>query len=188
VTIAEDPDLSLPITWTKDCDHRFKVESLALDRESYKSTGGDILPNDVITTINGEALYGPKKSVVFTSKDGGFTLKDLRVVAVVDGKQAHFNDISLGMSVCEFDRQVVTSDKQFNELLESTDGKDVRYTITFDNVAAEVSTKTLEAFITEFKKITYPAELEFLRWVPAARVTSTYYSSCGTVVCGMAPA
>jgi len=63
VIIAEDPMVSLPITWTKDSDHRFRVVSSTLDSESYKSTGGDILANDVISEINGEDLYERRKTV-----------------------------------------------------------------------------------------------------------------------------
>jgi len=113
-------------------------------------------------------------------------LQDLTVVRVEDGKQAQSNDILLGMVVREFDGQVVKSDKHFTELMESTTGSDVTYKITFG--FSVVSPKTLETFTEEFQKINYPLELEFRRWVPAARATSTYYSSCGTVVCGMAPA
>jgi len=126
---------------------------LTLDRGSYKSTGGDILPNDVITKINGEDLYGPRKTVEFKGKDAGFILKDLTVVVVEDGKQAQSNSILVGMVVCEFDGQFVTSDKHFNELMESTTGSDVTYRITFDNVSADVEPKTLETFITEFQHI-----------------------------------
>jgi len=134
VTIAKDPKLNLPITWTKDSDQRFMVVSLTLDRGSYESTGGDIIANDIITKINDEDLYGPRKTVEFERKDAGFVLKDLKVIFVEDGKQAQSNDILVGMAVCEFDGQVVTSDKHFTELMESTTGCDETCKITFRNV------------------------------------------------------
>jgi len=103
-------------------------------------------------------------------------LKDLRVVFVKDGKQAHYNDILVGMFVCEFNGQVVMSDEHFTELLEDTKVRDVRYTVTFSTALP----KSLETC--------YPLKLDFRRWVPAARATSLYYCTCGTAVCGMAPA
>jgi len=187
VDIRSPPTMTngcFPITFEKDNLNRFKVASLTIKRSEYISTGGDILSNDTIGRINGVSLNERRPCILFNN-ECGFTFKNLKVVTVIAGLAAEQNWVYEGWIIQEFNKQMVKSDEHLISLVHNARAQNAAYAITFF-VPFHVP-KALETFVDRMKRLHYPLSIEFRRWVPKARESSEYYSSCGVAACGAGP-